>query len=98
MMRPVQVEIGITDSRFVELVREKTPANVSGRRPRPESGTAGSSRTDTARPSGAPRQILSEGTELVINAQAGVKTGTTTQGGLFGAPRGGGRGGGGGPR
>lgn len=96
MMRPVQVEIGITDSRFVELVREKTPANFSGRRPRPESGTAGSSRTDTARPSGTPRQILSEGTELVINAQAGVKTGKTTQGGLFGTP-GGGRGGRGGP-
>lgn len=70
MMRPVQVEIGVTDSRYVELVSEK---------------------------SGGKRQVLREGTNLVINAQAGVKTGTTTQGGLFGGPRGG-RGGGGGRR
>ena len=33
------------------------------------------------------RPVLREGTELVINAQAGAKTGTTTRGGLFGAPR-----------
>ena len=62
MMRPVQVKIGITDNRYVELVSEKTEKA---------------------------RQVLREGTELVVNAQAGVKTGTTTQGGLFGAPRGG---------
>ncbi len=89
MMRPVRVEIGVTDSRYVELVGEKS----SGRPSRP-------ARPDSAeRPekSGTPRQVLREGTNLVINAQAGVKTGTTTQGGLFGAPRGG-RGGGGGPR
>ena len=61
MMRPVQVKIGITDSRFVELVSEET---------------------------GRARQVLREGTELVINAQAGVKTGKTTQGGLFGMPGG----------
>ncbi|MBQ9419142.1 MAG: efflux RND transporter periplasmic adaptor subunit [Synergistaceae bacterium] len=45
------------------------------------------------------RPVLREGTELVINAQAGVKTGTATRGGLFGAPRVPGAGGGrGGPR
>ena len=65
MMRPVQVEIGITDSKYTELVRENTDR----------------------------RQILREGTELVVNAQEGVTTGKTTTGGLFGAPRGG-RGGG----
>ena len=37
--------------------------------------------------SGRARPVLREGTELVINAQAGVKTGKTTTGGLFGAPR-----------
>ena len=67
MMRPVQVEIGITDSRYVELVDEK---------------------------SGGKRQVLRDGTSLVVNAQAGVKTGTTTRGGLFGTPGGGRRGGG----
>ena len=66
MMRPVQVEIGITDSKYTELVRENTDR----------------------------RQILREGTELVVNAQEGVTTGKTTTGGLFGAPRGGRRGGG----
>lgn len=69
MMRPVQVETGITDSRFVELVSEKS----EGR-----------------------RAVLREGTELVINAQAGAKTGTTTTGGLLGNTRP--RGGRGGPR
>ena len=46
------------------------------------------------------RPVLRDGTELVINAQAGVTTATTTTGGLFRAPRvpGQGRGGGGGPR
>lgn len=71
MMRPVQVKIGITDSRHVELVSEES----RGRHP-----------------------VLREGTELVVNAVAGAKTGTTTQGGLFGAPRGGRPRGGGGPR
>ena len=68
MMRPVQVEIGVSDNRFVELVRED---------------------------SGSARPVLREGTNLVVNAQAGVKTGTTTQGGLMGNM---GRRGGGGPR
>lgn len=40
------------------------------------------------------RQRLREGVSLVINAQKGVDTGTTTTGGLFGAPRGGRRRGG----
>ncbi len=66
MMRPVQVEIGITDSKYTELVRENTDR----------------------------RQVLREGTELVVNAQEGITTGKTTTGGLFGAPRGGRRGGG----
>ena len=76
MMRPVPVKIGITDSRYVELVAEE---------------------------SGQSRPVLRDGTSLVVNAQAGVTTATTTTGGLFGGPRGG-RGGrgpggpGGGPR
>ncbi len=61
MMRPVQIETGISDNKWVELKSEK---------------------------SGRSRPVLREGTELVINAQAGVKTGKTTTGGLFGAPRG----------
>lgn len=92
MMRPVRVEIGVTDSRYVELVSEK----VEARQTRPDR-PARADRADRPEKSGTPRQVLREGTNLVINAQAGVKTGTTTQGGLFGAPRGG-RGGGGGPR
>ena len=69
MLRPVQVEIGTSDNKWVELKNEK---------------------------SGGKRQILREGVELVINAQAGVETSTTTMGGLLGAPRprGGNRGGG----
>ena len=71
MMRPVQVETGISDNRFVELVKEQTE-----RRP-----------------------VLREDVELVINAQAGVKTGTSSRGGMRvpGMPRvpGTGRGGGG---
>ena len=63
MMMPVPVEIGISDSRFIELVREN---------------------------SGRERQVLREGSNLVINAQAGAKTGTTTTGGLFGGGRRGG--------
>ena len=70
MMRPVQVETGISDNRFVELIKEQTE-----RRP-----------------------VLREGVELVINAQAGVKTGTSSRGGMRvpGMPRvpGTGRGGG----
>ena len=62
MMPPVRIHTGITDSRYVELVRED---------------------------SGRARPALREGTELIINAQQGVTTGTTTTGGLFGAPRGG---------
>ena len=46
--------------------------------------------------SGRARPVLREGTELVINAQAGVKTGVTTMGGMIG--RGPGRGGPGGGR
>ncbi len=71
MMMPVQVETGISDNRFVELVKEQIE-----RRP-----------------------VLREGVELVINAQAGVKTGTSSRGGMRvpGMPRvpGTGRGGGG---
>ena len=69
MLRPVQVEIGTSDNKWVELKNEK---------------------------SGGKRQILREGVELVINAQAGVETSTTTMGGLLGGPRprGGNRGGG----
>lgn len=49
--------------------------------------------------SGRKRPALREGTELVINAQKGVKTGKTMRGGLFGMPRGiGGGRRGGGPR
>ena len=75
MMRPVQVETGITDGRYVELVREVLQ----------------SPRRDSER---APRQVLRENTELVINAQKGAATGTTTRGGLLGMPGGGRRGGG----
>ena len=69
MLRPVQVEIGTSDNKWVELKNEK---------------------------SGGKRQILREGVELVINAQAGVETSITTMGGLLGdpRPRGGNRGGG----
>ncbi|MBR0149828.1 MAG: efflux RND transporter periplasmic adaptor subunit [Synergistaceae bacterium] len=68
MMPPVRVKVGITDSKWVELIGEETARK---------------------------RPALREGTELVTNAQAGVNTGTTTTGGLFGGPRGGGRRGGG---
>ena len=71
MMRPVQIETGVSDNKWIELKSEK---------------------------SGRAKPVLREGTELVINAQAGVKSGKTTTGGLFGggAPRGvpGARGGG----
>ena len=60
MLRPVQIETGTSDNRWVELKNEK---------------------------SNGKRQILREGVELVINAQAGIKTGKTTTGGIFGAPR-----------
>ena len=68
MMPPVRVKVGITDSKWVELIGEETARK---------------------------RPALREGTELGTNAQAGVNTGTTTTGGLFGGPRGGGRRGGG---
>ena len=86
MMRPVRVETGITDGRFVELVKE---IRTGTRPPRPEGET---------RPDRKPREILREGVNLVVNAQAGVKTGTVTRGGLLGQPRGPRPGGGGGPR
>lgn len=89
MMRPIQVETGITDNRYVELVKEIPQS--SGRPPREPSANAGAR---PERPEGSPRQVLREGTELVVNAQAGATTGKTTQGGLFGTPRRGG----GGPR
>ena len=88
MMRPVRVETGITDGRFVELVKEIRES----RPPRPDN------QANQARPAREPRNVLQENTNLVINAQAGVKTGTTTRGGLMGAPRGPRPGGGGGPR
>ena len=73
MMMPVEIKTGVSDSKWIELVSEK---------------------------SGRARPVLREGTELIINAQAGVKTGTSTIGGMFGAPRVPGQGGrgGGGPR
>ena len=49
------------------------------------------------RPDGTARQVLREGMELTVNAQAGVSVSTSSGGGLFGGP-GGGRRGGGGPR
>ena len=55
MMRPIKVEIGTSDGKFVELLKEE---------------------------SGSSRKILREGTELVINAQKGVKTGKKTSGGM----------------
>ena len=91
MMPPVQVVTGITDGRWTELVSEKATAQ---RPPRPE-GQNRPARTQTQnlnQPQGT-RTMLRENTDLVVNAQAGVKTGRTTQGGLFGAPRGVGRGG-----
>ena len=73
MMPPVQVVTGITDSRYVELISEK----MTAQRPlRPDNNAQ-------------TRNVLREGVNLVINAQAGAKTGTTTQGGLLGTPRGG---------
>ena len=59
MMMPVQIEIGVSDNKWVELKSEK---------------------------SGRAHPVLREGTELVINAQAGAKSSKTTTGGL-GAPR-----------
>ncbi|MBQ7578006.1 MAG: efflux RND transporter periplasmic adaptor subunit [Synergistaceae bacterium] len=76
MMRPIRVETGVTDGRFVELVKE---ISTGTRPPRPDGDT---------RPDRGPREILREGVNLVVNAQAGVTTGTTTRGGLLGQPRG----------
>lgn len=59
MMRPVQINIGVSDNKWVELKSEK---------------------------SGRARPVLREGTELVINAQAGVKTEKNTMGGFLGGP------------
>ena len=91
MMPPVWVVTGITDGKWTELVSEKATAS---RPPRPE-GAARPAMTETQRMN-QPREsrsILRDDTELVVNAQTGVKTGTTTRGGLLGTPRGGGRGG-----
>ena len=93
LMPPVQVETGVTDSRWVELVSEKATAQ---RPPRPERTQQPRTSQTTPQAQGA-RSILRENTDLVVNAQAGASTGRTTTGGLLGTPRGG-RGGGGGPR
>lgn len=82
MTSPVQVVTGITDSRYVQLISERA---TSTRPPRPD-------RTGDNQPQRT-GGILREGTDLVINAQAGATSGRTTTGGLLGTPRGG-RGGG----
>ena len=87
IMPPVQVEIGITDGRWVQLISEKGSA---ARPPRPNR-PAGERRPQPQE--GQPRSILRENTELVVNAQKGAAA-TTQSRGLFGAPGGGRRGGG----
>ena len=90
LMSPVQVVTGITDNRWVELVSEKATAP---RPPRPDRQSEGF-QLNVTQGQGGTRGIIHENTELIINAQKGVKT-AKTSGGLMGNM---GRRGGGGPR
>ncbi len=96
LMPPVQVVTGVADSRWVELISEKASA------PRPPRPNRPNRPERPERPEGErPRGIIHENTELVINAQKGVKSSNSQRGGgLFGGgPRGPRPGGGrGGPR
>ena len=87
LMPPVQVEIGITDGKWVQLISEKGSAP---RPPRPDR-PSGETRPQTGQQ--GQRGIIHENTELVVNAQKGVTT-TTQNRSLFGGPGGGRRGGG----
>ena len=87
LMPPVQVEIGITDGRWVQLISEKGSAP---RPPRPDR-PSGESRPQTGQQ--GQRGIIHENTELVVNAQKGVTTITQNRS-LFGGPGAGRRGGG----
>ncbi len=92
LMPPIQVETGVADSRWVELVSEKASAP---RPPRPPRAQNQNRERDLQKPESKPAQserrgIIHENTELVINAQAGVDTGNKSRSsGLLG---GGGRG------
>ena len=92
IMPPVQVETGITDGKWVQLISEKGSA---ARPPRPDRQSGKRQPEGESRPQqeGQPRSILREGTELVVNAQKGAAN-TTQSRGLFGGPGGGRRGGG----
>ena len=86
LMPPVQVEIGVTDGKWVQLISEK------GSAPRPPRPDRPSGETRPQQGQQGQRGIIHENTELVVNAQKGV---TTTQSrSLFGGPGAGRRGGG----
>ena len=87
LMPPIQVEIGVTDGKWVQLISEKGSAP---RPPRPDR-PSGESRPQTGQQ--GQRGIIHENTELVVNAQKGVTT-TTQNRSLFGGPGAGRRGGG----
>ena len=83
LMPPVQVEIGITDGKWVQLISEKGSAI---RPPRPDRPSRERPESESRSQQGQ-RSILRENTELVVNAQKGVVTTQTRS--LFGGPRGG---------
>lgn len=89
LMPPIQVETGITDGKWVQLISEKGSAT---RPPRPSGEGRPSAPAGETRPQGQ-RGIIRDGMELVVNAQKGVTT-TTQSRSLFGGPGGGRRGGG----
>ena len=96
MMPPVQVQTGVSDGKWIELVAEKATAQ---RPPRPAGAMTQTQRMNQPQGQGQGRGgLLRDNTSLVVNAQAGATTGTASRGGLFGAPGGRRGGGGGGPR
>ncbi len=90
LMPPVQVVTGVADSKWVELISEKPSAPRPPRPNRPQK-SAEQNKSKSDRPDKT-SGIIHENTQLVINAQLGVsQSASRTSGGLFGAPRGGGR-------
>ncbi|MBQ7193657.1 MAG: efflux RND transporter periplasmic adaptor subunit [Synergistaceae bacterium] len=85
LMPPVQVETGITDGKWVQLISEKGSAP---RPPRPDRPSGENRENRPQQGQQGQRSILRENTELVVNAQKGA-TGTTQNRSLFGGPRGG---------
>ena len=83
LMPPIQVEIGVTDGKWVQLISEKGSAP---RPPRPDR-PSGENRPQTGQQ--GQRGILHENTELVVNAQKGAVSGANANRSLFGTPRGG---------